>query len=64
MTLDKVKIDIGPKESQAVLSYVGLSRVRRLDDLLITRPFDFTRISRIRLMKHVIEREAFLEHIE
>jgi ATP-dependent DNA helicase PIF1 len=43
LTLDKAIVDLGLKEFSAGLTYVGLSRTRSLQDLLITT-FDFQRL--------------------
>ena len=36
LTLDKAIVDIGAKEAAAGLTYVALSRVRRLEDLILS----------------------------
>jgi len=63
LTLEKAVVDIGPKESSVGLSYVALSRVRRLEDLLISKPFDYQRLSGLGQMKHIVERERFIREI-
>lgn len=61
LTLDLAIVDIGPKESAAGMSYVALSRVRRLEDLMIPGcGIHFNRLSMIAGMKSVIERERFM----
>ena len=47
LTLDKVVVDIGKKENMDGLTYVALSRVKRLNDMII-EPFPFERISKLR----------------
>lgn len=46
LTLDKACVNVGPKEFSAGLSFVGLSRVRCLDDLLL-HCFAFGRLKKI-----------------
>ena len=43
LTLPKAKIDLGKKEFAAGLSFVAVSRVRSLGDILF-RPFNFERL--------------------
>lgn len=64
MTLDKVIVDIGEKETTPGLSYVALSRIRRLTDLLIAKPFNYNRVSTIGQMRQVLARERFLRQME
>jgi len=47
LTLDKVIVDIGNKECFDGLTYVALSRVRNITDMMI-EPFPFERISKIK----------------
>jgi len=47
LTLDKVVIDIGNKEFSSGLTFVACSRVRRLNDILFTTPFPYTRLSNL-----------------
>ena len=46
LTLDKVVVDIGKKENMDGLTYVALSRVKRLSDMIV-EPFPFERIKRL-----------------
>ncbi|MGI9458976.1 MAG: hypothetical protein ACR2NF_03165, partial [Pirellulales bacterium] len=46
LTLDKVVLDIGSKEFSIGLMFVGLSRVRKLKDILLA-PFPFSRLRQI-----------------
>lgn len=64
LTLDKAIIDIGEREMAPGLTYVAFSRVRRLDDVVISRPFNFSRLSTIGQSRYVIEREKFLREME
>ena len=45
-TLDKVVIDLGPKEACTGLSFVCLSRAKRLVDLMV-EPMSFDRIGNL-----------------
>ena len=45
-TLDKVVIDLGPKEACTVLTFVCLSRAKRLVDLVV-EPMSFDRIGNL-----------------
>lgn len=63
LTLDKVTANIGRREMSAGLTYVALSRVRRLEDLLLDG-FDFSRIAAIGRNPQVVMRENFLRTIE
>lgn len=47
LTLDKVIVEIGDRELAPGLTYVALSRVRRAEDLLIARAFNFSRVGNI-----------------
>lgn len=60
LTLDKVCVDLGDQEQAPGASYVALSRVRRLEDLLIARPIDFSRLKRINAMRHIRVRVDFI----
>ena len=56
LTLPKAKIDLGSKEFAAGLSFVAISRVRALEDLIF-RPFSFERLKRIKHCKRLQERK-------
>ena len=40
LTLPKIKIDIGPKESAIELTYVALGRVRQLSDIVFIKSYN------------------------
>ena len=63
LTLDKAIVDIGAKEAAPGMTYVASSRVRRINDLILSRSFDFSRLAMIGRMKHVIEREKFMANL-
>jgi hypothetical protein len=66
MTLDSVVIDIGSKESAAGLTFVALSRVKRLSDLLLA-PFSKERFQSIGKNKNLVKRvreDARLKSLE
>jgi hypothetical protein len=54
MTLKKVQVSLGPSERTTGITYVALSRVRRLEDLLIDGVnFDSSRLTGITLPPYV-----------
>ena len=46
ITLDKVVVDLGKKESMDGLTYVALSRMKKLNDMVI-ESFPFERINKL-----------------
>ena len=56
MTLDNAVIDIGKKEMAAGLTFVAISRVRRLEDLAFSATYPLSRLERIRNGKRMVER--------
>lgn len=56
LTLDKVVLDIGQKEFSTGLTFVALSRVRKLSDLAFDPPFDYERLSNLANSQRLIER--------
>ena len=65
LTLPKAVIDLGKKEFSAGLSFVSISRVRSLEDILF-KHFSFNRLDRIkncRRLKERIEEEARLSEM-
>ena len=56
LTLPKAIIDFGEREYAAGLSFVAVSRVRALNDLLF-RPFSFERLQRIKNSKRLQDRK-------
>lgn len=59
LTMDKVVVDVGPKEIACGCSYVALTRVKGLDGLVFHPVFDFTRLQK--LGKDVINNRLALE---
>ncbi|KAF5331234.1 hypothetical protein D9611_013064 [Ephemerocybe angulata] len=47
LTLDKIKLGLGKKEFSTGLTFVGLSRVKALTDIMIVDNLDFSRIERL-----------------
>ncbi|KAJ7610353.1 hypothetical protein FB45DRAFT_709548, partial [Roridomyces roridus] len=47
LTIAKVKLGLGNKEFASGLTFVGLSRVKELKDLMIVGSFDFSRVQRL-----------------
>ena len=63
LELPKVKINLGSREMVAGISFVALSRVRRLKDVLFSPHFPFGRLSRIARMagiqQRIVEEDRF-----
>jgi len=57
LTLSKVAVDIGKKEFCAGLTFVAISRVRRLTDVLFNPPFPFQRLANLAKSRRVQERK-------
>ena len=55
LTLQKAMIDLGDREFAAGLSFVAISRVRTLEDILF-KPFNFERLQRIKESRRLQER--------
>ena len=55
LTLQKAIIDLGAREFAAGLSFVAVSRVRTLEDIIF-KPFNFERLQRIKESKRLQER--------
>ena len=58
VTLNKVCVDIGKKEFCAGLTFVAISRVRRLNDLLLNPPFAFQRLKNLARSRRIEERKG------
>ena len=58
LTLDKAVIDVGKKEFSSGLTFVACSRVRHLEDLLFSPPFNFQRLSTMSSSRHLLTRKA------
>ena len=57
LTISKAVIDLGKREFAAGLSFVSISRVRSLNDILF-KPFNFSRLQRLKNCKRLNERIA------
>ena len=57
LTLNKLCVDIGRKEFSAGLTFVAISRVRRLTDLLLNPPFAFQRLKNLSKSRRIEERK-------
>ncbi|XP_066914898.1 ATP-dependent DNA helicase PIF1-like [Clytia hemisphaerica] len=65
LTLDKVVVDLGKKESMDGLTYVALSRVKKLSDMVI-ESFPFERINKLsegKRFKFRVREESRLEEL-
>ncbi|XP_066930917.1 ATP-dependent DNA helicase PIF1-like [Clytia hemisphaerica] len=65
LTLDKVVVDLGKKESMDGLTYVALSRVKKLTDMVI-ESFPFERINKLsdgKRFKFRVREESRLEEL-
>ncbi|XP_066936565.1 uncharacterized protein [Clytia hemisphaerica] len=65
LTLDKVVVDLGKKESMDGLTYVALSRVKKLNDMVI-ESFPFERINKLsdgKRFKFRVREESRLEEL-
>ncbi len=60
LTLDKVVVDVGSAEMAMGLTYVALSRVRKLENLMIASAFTKSRLDDIAKGKDFAERAEFI----
>ena len=63
LTLDKVVVDIGKKEFCAGLTFVAISRVRCMTDLLFSPPFAFQRLKNLSRSRRIDERKQEEKHL-
>lgn len=63
LTLPKAVIDLGEHEITPGLSFVALSRVRNLTDLLLA-PFDYSRLSKLHDLPQLIDRKQEEERLQ
>lgn len=63
LTLDKAVVDIGKKEFCAGLTFVAISRVRCLTDLLFSPPFTLQRLENLSKSKRILERKQEDKHL-
>src|SRR5699024_4184656 len=59
LTLDKMVIDIGDKDNSMGQTYVGLSRCKRLEYLMLESSFPKDRLDKIAQMTGLAERNLF-----
>ena len=64
LTLNKLSVDIGKKEFSAGLTFVAISRVRRLSDLLLKPPFAFQRLKNLAKSRRIKERKNEEERLK
>jgi hypothetical protein len=62
MTLDRITVDLGPKEFASGLSFIVLSRAKTFDGLRL-HPFDLNRYKPIRKGKYVEARRDEFCHL-
>ena len=58
LTLNKLCVDIGKKEFSAGLTFVAISRVRHLTDLLLKPTFSFQRLKNLAKSRRIEERKG------
>jgi ATP-dependent DNA helicase PIF1 len=63
LTLDKATIDIGKKEFCAGLTFVAISRVRRLTDIMLSPPFTLQRVKNLSKSRRMEERKTEEERL-
>ena len=63
LTLDKAVLDIGKKEFCAGLTFVAISRVRCLTDVLFSPPFTYQRLNNLSKSKRMVERKQEEQHL-
>ena len=64
LTLNKLTVDIGKKEFSAGLTFVAISRVRRLTDLLLNPPFSFQHLKNLAKSRRIEERKNEEERLK
>lgn len=64
LTLDKVTVDVGKKEFCAGLTFVAISCVRCITDLLLSPPFPFQRLKNLSKSKRMDERKQEEKHLQ
>lgn len=64
LTLNKLTVDVGKKEFSAGLTFVAISRVRRLKDLLLNPPFSFQRLKNLAKSRRIEERKNEEERLK
>lgn len=60
LTLENAVIKIGRKENSAGLTYVAMSRVKEIGNLIFNQVYPQDRFLSIRTMRQVVERENLL----
>lgn len=63
LTLDRAVVQLGASETSPGLTYVALSRVRKIENLLLVTGYHYNRYLKIGSMKQVKERKSFLRAI-
>ena len=63
MTLDKAIIDIGDSERSLGLTYVGFSRVTKLEGIMIEKIFTKQRLDAIATSRSFQLRKTFMENL-
>lgn len=64
LTLDRAVVDIRDKEMSVGLTYVALSRVRTIEDIMIFKAFDYGRLASIGNLAQVRARERFMSDMD
>ena len=63
LTLNKLCVDIGKKEFSAGLTFVAISKVRCLTDLLLKPTFSFQRLKNLAKSRRIEERKHEEKHL-
>ena len=63
LTLDKAKIDLGEREISSRISYIAISRVRKIKDVALTRSYNYSRLSNVKNHSSTIKEKDFLHKI-
>ena len=63
LTLDSVTVDVGKKEFCTGLTFVAISRVRRITNILLSPPFPYQRLKSLSRSKRMEERKCEEERL-
>ena len=63
LTMDRVVVDIGNTEMQSGITYVALTRVRTLDNIVFNPPFNLQRLQKLGKGEIIAKRRALENHL-